>query len=106
MRRPRGQILPEEGAPTAEALRNLLEGEPATTEGGYNQRYFQANREPLNEKRRERRRKARARRAVEPIVEWMKEEAKRRAALPRLVGKPGERPRLLDPITGKTEYLC
>ena len=72
---------------------------------GYNQRYFQANREPLNEKRRERRRKARARRAVEPIVEWMKEEAKRRAALPRLVGKPGERPRLLDPATGKSEYL-
>ena len=72
---------------------------------GYNQRYFQANREPLNEKRRERRRKARARRAVEPIVEWMKEEAKRRAALPRLVGDPGERPRLFYPTTGKTEYL-
>ena len=72
----------------------------------YNERYFQANRETLNEKRRERRRKARARRAVEPIVEWMKEEAKRRAALPRLVGKPGERPRLLDPATGKSEYLC
>ena len=73
---------------------------------GYNERYFQANRETLNEKRRERRRKTRARRAVEPIVEWMKEEAKRRAALPRLVGKPGERPRLLDPATGKSEYLC
>ena len=72
---------------------------------GYNERYFQANRETLNEKRRERRRKARARRAVEPIVEWMKEEAKRRAALPRLVGKPGERPRLFYPTTGKTEYL-
>ena len=61
VRRPRGQILPEEGAPTAEALRNMLEGEPAPDSGqGYNQRYFQANREPLNEKRRERRRKARA----------------------------------------------
>ena len=73
---------------------------------GYNERYFQANRETLNEKRRERRRKARGRRAVEPIIEWIKEEAKRRAAFPRLIGKPGERPRLLDPITGKTEYLC
>ena len=31
---------------------------------GYNQRYFQANRETLNEKRRERRRKARTRQAV------------------------------------------
>ena len=34
VRRPRGQTLPEEDAPAAEALRNLLEGEPATTEAG------------------------------------------------------------------------
>ena len=73
---------------------------------GYNQHYFQANREPLNEKRRERRRKARQRAVVDEIFECLRAEAKRRAALPRLVGKPGERPRLLDPITGKTEYLC
>ena len=72
----------------------------------YNQRYFQANREPLNEKRRERRRKARQRAVVDEIFECLRAEAKRRAALPRLVGKPGERPRLFDPITGKTEYLC
>ena len=71
----------------------------------YNQRYFQANREPLNEKRRERRRKARQRAVVDEIFECLRAEAKRRAALPRLVGKPGERPRLFDPTTGKTEYL-
>ena len=68
---------------------------------GYNQRYFQANREPLNEKRRERRRKARARRAVEPIVEWMKEEAKRRAALPRLVGRSWRTAPLARPRHGE-----
>ena len=73
---------------------------------GYNERYFQANRETLNEKRRERRRKARQQAVVDAIFECLRAEAKRRAALPRLVGKPGERPRLLDPITGKTEYLC
>ena len=73
---------------------------------GYNQRYFQANREPLNEKRRERRRKARQQAVVDAIFECLRAEAKRRAALPRLVGNPGERPRLLDPATGKSEYLC
>ena len=72
---------------------------------GYNERYFQANRETLNEKRRERRRKARARKAVEPIVAWVKAEAKRRAALPRLIENPGERPRLFYPTTGNTKYL-
>ena len=71
----------------------------------YNERYFQANREALNEKRRERRRKARARKAVEPIVAWVKAEAKRRAALPRLIENPGERPRLFYPTTGYTKYL-
>ena len=72
---------------------------------GYNQSYFQANRETLNEKRRERRRKARTRQAVEPIVEWVKAEAKRRAALPRMIENPGERPRLFYPTTGNTKYL-
>ena len=72
---------------------------------GYNERYFQANREKLNEKRRERRLKARQRAVVDEIFECLRAEAKRRAALPRLVGKPGERPRLFYPTTGKTEYL-
>ena len=72
---------------------------------GYNERYFQANREPLNEKRRERRRKARQQAVVDAVVEVFRAEAKRRAALPRLIGKPGERSRLLDPTTGKSEYL-
>ena len=73
---------------------------------GYNERYFQANREALNEKRRERRRTARQQAVVDAIFECLRAEAKRRAALPRLLGDPGERPRLFDPITGKTEYLC
>ena len=68
---------------------------------GYNQRYFQANREPLNEKRRERRRKARQRAVVDAIFECLRAEAKRRAALPRLIGDPGERPRLLHPHHGQ-----
>ena len=72
----------------------------------YNERYFQANREALNEKRRERRRKARQQAVVDAIFECLRAEAKRRAALPRLIGDPGERPRLLHPTTGKTEYLC
>ena len=72
---------------------------------GYNERYFQANREPLNEKRRERRRKARQQAVVDAIFECLRAEAKRRASLPRLIGDPGERPRLFYPTTGKTEYL-
>ena len=71
----------------------------------YNQRYFQANREALNEKRRERRRTARQQAVVDEIFECLRAEAKRRAALPRLIGDPGERPRLFYPTTGKTEYL-
>ena len=43
---------------------------------------------------------------MDAIFECLRAEAKRRAALPRLVGKPGERPRLLDPATGKSAYLC
>ena len=72
----------------------------------YNQRYFQANREALNEKRRERRRTARQQAVVDAIFACLRAEAKRRASLPRLIGDPGERPRLLHPTTGKTEYLC
>ena len=68
---------------------------------GYNERYFQANREALNEKRLERRRTARQQAVVDAIFECLRAEAKRRASLPRLIGKPGERPRLARPRHGE-----
>ena len=68
---------------------------------GYNQVYFQANREALNEKRRERRRKARQQAVVDAIFECLRAEAKRRAALPRLIGKPGRTAPLVLPYNRK-----
>lgn len=72
---------------------------------GHDQAYFKDNRERLNAKRRERRRKQRQCAVVDAVATLIRNELKRQATLPRLIAKPGERPYLLDPLTGKKDFL-
>ena len=72
---------------------------------GYNRTYFHANRVRLNEKHRVRRRQQRQRAALDAVVNLIRDEEARRAALPRMVVEPGKRPYLFHPLTGKKEPL-
>ena len=71
---------------------------------GYSQAYFKDNRERLNEKRRARRRKQRQRAVLDDVVTLIRNEMKRQATLQRLIAEPGERPYLLDPLTGNKDF--